>query len=58
MEMTTSNNGSPTPAGNDGYQATDETLHIRSQRDNKNHGRLEQMEVTLSRLTIFDFIAY
>ena len=52
MEMTPGydrTNGSPTPTPNDGYQATDETLHIRSQRDNKNHGRLEQMEVTLSR---------
>ena len=42
-------NGSPTPTATDGYHATDETLHIRSQRDNKNQGRLEQMEVTLSR---------
>ena len=55
MEMTTGNNGRPTPGSNEGYQATDETLHIRSQRDNKNHGRLEQMEVTLSRLAIFNF---
>ena len=28
---------------------TSETLHIRSQRDSSNRGRLEQMEVTLSR---------
>ena len=52
MDMTAGNDrmsGSPPTSANDGYQATDETLHIRSQRDNKNHGRLEQMEVTLSR---------
>ena len=33
---------------NDGYPATAETLHIRSQRDINERGRLEQMEVTLS----------
>ena len=32
-----------------GFGGTSETLHIRSQRDSTNRGRLEQMEVTLSR---------
>ena len=45
-------NGSPVPTSNDAYPATTETLHIRSQRDNANRGRLEQMEVTLSRYNL------
>ena len=32
-----------------GYPDDTETLHIRSQRDSNDRGRLEQMEVTLSR---------
>lgn len=45
-------NGSPVPTSNDAHPATTETLNIRSQRDNTNRGRLEQMEVTLSRYNL------
>ena len=42
-------NGASTGMETGVYPATSETLHIRSQRDSNNRGRLEQMEVTLSR---------
>ena len=42
-------NGGSSLMATGGYPATSETLHIRSQRDSNNRGRLEQMEVTLSR---------